>query len=44
VPKVRSALRALDAGVRRVRITNLAGLCADEGTCFQAGQTGWARQ
>jgi acetylglutamate kinase len=26
VPKVRSALEALSAGVRRVRITNLSGL------------------
>jgi acetylglutamate kinase len=36
VPKVRSALKALEAGVPRVRITNLEGLCTDEGTCFQA--------
>jgi len=35
VPKVRSALKALDAGVPRVRITNLEGLCAGGGTCFQ---------
>ena len=35
VPKVRSALKALDAGVPRVRITDLEGLCADGGTCFQ---------
>lgn len=34
VPKVQSALAALDAGVPRVRITNLDGLCADGGTCF----------
>jgi acetylglutamate kinase len=34
VPKVRSALKALDAGVPRVRITDLDGLCADGGTCF----------
>jgi acetylglutamate kinase len=34
VPKVRSALQALEAGVRQVRITDLAGLCADGGTCF----------
>jgi acetylglutamate kinase len=34
VPKVRSALYALDAGVPRVRITNLSGLCTDGGTCF----------
>jgi acetylglutamate kinase len=34
VPKVRSALWALEAGVSRVRITNLEGLCADGGTCF----------
>lgn len=34
VPKVRSALYALNAGVPRVRITNLAGLCSDGGTCF----------
>ena len=35
VPKVRSALKALDAGVPKVRITDLAGLRADGGTCFQ---------
>jgi acetylglutamate kinase len=35
VPKVRSALKALEAGVPRVRITNLEGLCTDGGTCFQ---------
>ena len=35
VPKVRSALQALDAGVRRVRITDLAGLCTAGGTCFE---------
>lgn len=35
VPKVRSALQALEAGVARVRITNLDGLCAGGGTCFQ---------
>ncbi len=34
VPKVRSALDALGRGVERVRITNLAGLVADKGTCF----------
>ena len=37
VPKARSALSALQAGVSRVRITNLAGLAANEGTCFYAG-------
>ena len=36
VPKVRSALEALDAGVPRVRITDLDGLRADGGTCFQS--------
>lgn len=36
VPKVQSALAALNAGVPRVRITNLEGLCADGGTCFQS--------
>jgi acetylglutamate kinase len=34
VPKVQSALAALDEGVPRVRITNLDGLCIDGGTCF----------
>jgi len=34
VPKVRSALQALEAGVAQVRITDLAGLCAEGGTCF----------
>jgi acetylglutamate kinase len=34
VPKVRSALGALERGVPRVRITNLDGLCVDGGTCF----------
>ncbi len=38
VPKVRSALHALEAGVRQVRITDLAGLCADGGTCFLQAQ------
>jgi acetylglutamate kinase len=35
VPKVRSALQALDAGVPRVRITDMDGLCVDGGTCFE---------
>lgn len=35
IPKVRSALKALDAGVPRVRITNLDGLRTGGGTCFQ---------
>jgi acetylglutamate kinase len=34
VPKVRSALAALERGVARVRITDLEGLAADGGTCF----------
>jgi acetylglutamate kinase len=34
VPKVRSALQALEAGVPQVRITDLGGLCANGGTCF----------
>ncbi len=34
VPKIRSALEALVAGVRRVRITNLDGLEQDGGTCI----------
>jgi acetylglutamate kinase len=34
VPKVRSALQALEAGVRQVRITDLAGLRTNGGTCF----------
>ena len=36
VPKVRSALSALDRGVSRVRITDLEGLAAGGGTCFLA--------
>ncbi|MGC9360359.1 MAG: acetylglutamate kinase [Anaerolineae bacterium] len=36
VPKVRSALEALDAGVGRVRITNLDGLAAEGGTLIRA--------
>jgi acetylglutamate kinase len=36
VPKVRSALSALDRGVPRVRITDLEGLATDGGTCFLA--------
>jgi acetylglutamate kinase len=40
VPKVQSALSALEAGVPRVRITNLAGLCVDGGTCFVALRQG----
>jgi acetylglutamate kinase len=39
VPKVRSALAALDSGVARVRITNLEGLSADGGTCLQLDET-----
>jgi acetylglutamate kinase len=34
VPKVRSALAALERGVSRVRITDLEGLSVDGGTCF----------
>jgi acetylglutamate kinase len=34
IPKVRSALAALERGVTRVRITDLAGLTTDGGTCF----------
>jgi acetylglutamate kinase len=34
IPKVRSALSALEKGVACVRITDLAGLTADGGTCF----------
>jgi acetylglutamate kinase len=34
VPKVRSALSALERGVPRVRICDLDGLCVDGGTCF----------
>ncbi|MCS6848812.1 MAG: acetylglutamate kinase [Anaerolineae bacterium] len=34
IPKVRTALEALDAGVRRVRITDLAGLASGGGTVF----------
>jgi acetylglutamate kinase len=37
VPKVRSALEALETGVPRVRITNLEGLASDGGTCFLPG-------
>jgi acetylglutamate kinase len=36
IPKVRSALEALDAGVRRVRITNLDGLAGIGGTVFRS--------
>jgi len=36
VPKVRSALTALERGVTSVRITDLAGLTTDGGTCFFA--------
>lgn len=34
IPKVRTALEALEAGVRRVRITDLAGLIGRGGTVF----------
>lgn len=34
VPKVRTALEALDAGVGRVRITNLEGIADNAGTVF----------
>jgi acetylglutamate kinase len=36
VPKVRSALAALERGVARVRVTDLEGLVVDGGTCFLA--------
>jgi acetylglutamate kinase len=36
IPKVRSALAATEQGVKRVRITNLAGLTTGTGTCFHA--------
>ncbi|HQX76192.1 MAG TPA: acetylglutamate kinase, partial [Thermoflexales bacterium] len=38
IPKVRTALEALDAGVRRVRITNLQGLGENVGTVFTEAQ------
>ena len=34
-PRGQTPRAALDAGVPRVRITNLEGLCTDGGTCFQ---------
>jgi acetylglutamate kinase len=34
IPKVRTALEALQAGVKKVRITNLAGLMRGSGTVF----------
>jgi len=34
IPKVRTALEALDAGVGRVRITNLDGIAGNAGTVF----------
>jgi len=34
IPKVRTALEALDAGVSRVRITNLDGVTDNSGTVF----------
>jgi acetylglutamate kinase len=37
IPKVRAALTALDAGVRAVRITNLAGLKQGSGTMIMKG-------
>jgi acetylglutamate kinase len=40
VPKVRSALAALERGVSRVRITDLAGLVVDGGTCFLTDDVG----
>jgi len=36
VPKVRSALAALEKGVPQVRITDLSGLATGRGTCFIA--------
>ena len=36
IPKVRSALRAIENGVGVVRITNLAGLADSSGTCVSA--------
>ena len=37
IPKVRSALQAMESGVARVRIVNLAGLLANGGTTIVAG-------
>jgi acetylglutamate kinase len=37
IPKVRTALEALDAGVSRVRITDLNGVTNNSGTVFVAG-------
>mgnify|MGYP000417059277 CR=1 FL=1 len=40
IPKVRSALTALERGVERARIVNLAGLVNGGGTCFVRRQDG----
>ena len=37
IPKVRSALQAVESGVARARIVNLAGLLANGGTIIVAG-------
>lgn len=39
IPKVKTALGALDAGVREVVITNLAGLAVGTGTAFEKAVT-----
>jgi acetylglutamate kinase len=36
IPKVRTALEALDAGVNKVRITDLDGVTSNSGTVFVA--------
>jgi acetylglutamate kinase len=38
IPKVRSALQAVESGVARARIVDLAGLLGDGGTAIVAGQ------
>jgi acetylglutamate kinase len=37
IPKVRSALQAVESGVARARIVNLAGLLDNGGTTIAAG-------
>ncbi len=48
IPKVRSALAALERGVKRVRIADLKGLAHKQGTCFalpkRAAQHTWQKE
>jgi acetylglutamate kinase len=39
IPKVRTALHAVDLGIPQAKITNLAGLTSADGTVFHSGSS-----